>query len=88
VENAGLVTWPKLFQNLRSSCETEWLDAGMPAHVVANWLGHSVQVQNNSYAQVDDHHFDRFNKFAEKSWPDFGQKEPRNGAQRKTRTAS
>lgn len=64
VDNAGLVPWPKLFQNLRASCETQWLDSGLPAHVVANWMGHSVQVQNDSYAQVDDHHFDRFNEAA------------------------
>jgi hypothetical protein len=32
----------------------------MPAHVVANWLGHSVKVQNDHYAQVDQHHFERF----------------------------
>ena len=64
VENAGLVRWPKLFQNLRASCETQWLDSGLPAHVVANWMGHSVKVQNDSYAQVDEHHFDRFNEMA------------------------
>ena len=58
---AGLKPWPKLIQNLRASCETEWLDSGMPAHVVANWIGHSVKVQNDNYAQVDDHHFERFN---------------------------
>ena len=62
VANAGLTPWPKLFQNLRSSCETQWLDSGLPAHVVANWMGHSVKVQNDSYAQVDDHHFERFNQ--------------------------
>ena len=64
IKNAGLQPWPKLFQNLRSSCETDWLDSGMPAHVVANWIGHSVKVQNEHYAQVDDHHFDRFNQAA------------------------
>jgi site-specific recombinase XerD len=64
IKNAGLQPWPKLFQNLRSSCETEWLDSGMPAHVVANWIGHSVKVQNESYAQVDDHHFNQFNEAA------------------------
>ncbi len=61
IEAAGLTVWPKLIQNLRGSCETEWLDAGIPAHVVARWVGHSVKVQNDNYAQVDDHHFDQFN---------------------------
>ena len=59
---AGLEPWPKLIQNLRASCETEWLDSGIPAHVVANWIGHSVQVQNENYAQVVDHHFEKFNR--------------------------
>ncbi len=64
---AGLTIWPKLIQNLRASCETDWLDAGNPAHVVAKWIGHSVKVQNNNYAQVDDHHFDQFNARARAS---------------------
>ena len=64
---AGVVRWPKLFQNLRSSCETEWLDWVGPngernsAHVVASWVGHSINVQDKHYAQVDEHHFDVFN---------------------------
>jgi len=58
---AGFTVWPKLIQNLRASCETDWLDAGIPAHVVAKWIGHSVKVQNDNYAQIDDHHFDQFN---------------------------
>jgi hypothetical protein len=62
IKNAGLKPRPKLIQNLRASCETEWLDSGIPAHVVANWIGHSVKVQNDGYAQVDDHHFKKFNQ--------------------------
>ena len=61
IEATGLTVLPKLIQNLRASCETEWLDRGTPAHVVAKWIGHSVKVQNDNYAQVDDHHFDQFN---------------------------
>lgn len=67
VKNAGLVIWPKPFQNLRASCETDWLDWVGPngernsAHVVASWVGHSIKVQNKHYAQVDRHHFDNFN---------------------------
>ena len=62
IKRAGLKPWPKLIQNLRAYCETAWLDSGMPAHVVANWIGPSVKVQNDNYAQVDDHHFDQFNE--------------------------
>ena len=61
IEAAGLTVWPKLIQNLRAACETDWLDSGISAHVVARWIGHSVRIQNDNYAQVDDHHFDQFN---------------------------
>ena len=67
IKNAGLNPWPKLIQNLRASCEPEWIDSGIPAHVVANWIGHSVKVQNESYAQVDDYHFDSLNEAASDS---------------------
>jgi integrase len=66
IEAAGLTIWPKLIQNLRGSCETDWLDGGNPAHVVARWVGHSVKVQNDNYAQVDDHHFEQFNENAQR----------------------
>lgn len=59
--DAGVIPWPKLFQNMRASCETDWLDRGISAHVVANWIGHSVRVQVAHYAQVDEHHFEKFN---------------------------
>jgi integrase len=61
LHRAGLVPWPKLFQNMRASCETEWLNEGHPAHVVAAWIGHSVKVQRDSYAQITDGHFEKFN---------------------------
>lgn len=61
LHRAGLIPWPKVFQNLRASCETEWLNEGHPAHVVAAWIGHSVKVQRESYAQITDGHFERFN---------------------------
>ena len=64
IQAAGLNIWPKLIQNLRASCETDWLDSGIAADVVAKWIGHSVKVQNDNYAQVDDHHFDQFNERA------------------------
>jgi len=61
LHRAGMVPWPKLFQNMRASCETEWLNEGHPAHVVAAWIGHSVRVQRDHYAQVTDDHYERFN---------------------------
>ncbi|MEP3480338.1 MAG: site-specific integrase [Fuerstiella sp.] len=57
---AGLKPWPKLFHNMRASRETELLTSGdYPAHVVAEWIGHSVTIQNKHYAQVTDDHFQK-----------------------------
>lgn len=62
VEKAGVQPWPNLIKNLRLSCENDWLTASeAPAHVIAAWIGHSVVVQNASYAIVSDGHFDQFN---------------------------
>ena len=67
---AGVVPWPKLFNNMRASCETVWLDEGHPPHVVAAWTGHSVTVQRQSYAQITDGHFDKFNSMEPASGSD------------------
>src|SRR5687768_1892846 len=40
IAKAGLESWPKLFQNLRSTRETE-LAEEYPLHVVTAWLGNS-----------------------------------------------
>jgi integrase len=55
---AGLTPWEDLYQTLRRSRETEWLEE-FPSHVVAAWLGHSVAVQQRHYAQVTEEHFSR-----------------------------
>ena len=58
----GLVPWPKLFHNLRSSCETQWLKDGERADLVANWIGHSIKVQNENYVQHTAEDIDAFNE--------------------------
>ena len=40
---AGLDPWPKLFQNLRSTRQTE-LEEVYPSHVVCKWIGNSQKV--------------------------------------------
>ena len=40
---AKLKPWPKLFQNLRATRETE-LAERYPSHVVCEWIGHSQAV--------------------------------------------
>ena len=53
---AGVKPWPRLFQNLRASCETDWVES-FPAHVVAAWLGHSPTIAARHYLQTLDRHF-------------------------------
>ena len=56
IKRAGLTIWPKLFQNLRSTRETE-LAQEFPIHVVCKWLGNSSQVASKHYLQVTEDHF-------------------------------
>ena len=58
VARAGIEPWEKPFQNLRSSCETDWLEM-FPGRIaaVAGWMGHSPTVAMRHYAQVLPHHF-------------------------------
>ena len=53
---AGLKPWPKLFQNLRSTRQTELAET-FPAHVVCAWIGNSESVARKHYLQVTDDHF-------------------------------
>jgi integrase len=53
IERASVKKWPKLFNNLRASCETD-LMRRYPAHVVHAWLGHSATVAEAHYLQVTD----------------------------------
>lgn len=57
---AGLKPWPKLFQNLRSSRETELAET-FPIHVVTEWLGNSQPVAARHYLQVTAEHYERGN---------------------------
>ena len=54
---AGYKPWPRLLQNLRASCATDWVEK-YPAHVVAKWLGHSPNVAAAHYLQAREHHFE------------------------------
>ncbi len=58
VARAGLKPWPKLFQNLRSTRETE-LAEQWPEHVVCAWIGNSSAVARKHYLQVTEEHFQR-----------------------------
>ncbi|MHC4563838.1 MAG: tyrosine-type recombinase/integrase [Planctomycetota bacterium] len=58
IGKAGLEACPKLFQNLRSTRETE-LAERWPEHVVCAWIGNSKAVARKHYLQVTDEHFER-----------------------------
>ncbi len=64
IKRTGLEAWPKLFQNLRATRETE-LAQTYPIHVVCNWIGVSQAVAAKHYLQVTDEHFEQAAKLTE-----------------------
>jgi integrase len=60
IKRAGLKPWEKLFQNLRSTRETELYEI-YPSHVVCDWLGNSKRVADRHYNQITEDHFKRAN---------------------------
>jgi len=54
---AGVKAWPRLFQNMRASRETE-LSRRHPLHVVTSWIGNSAPIAARHYLQVTDTDFD------------------------------
>lgn len=58
IKRAGLKPWPKLFQNLRSTRETELAET-FPLQAVTAWMGNSQLVAAKHYLQLRDEHFDR-----------------------------
>ena len=56
IRQAGLTLWPKVFQNMRSTRETE-LAEQYPVQVVCAWIGNSPAVAARHYLQVTDEHF-------------------------------
>jgi integrase len=66
IEKAGVTIWPKLFQNLRSTRETE-LAREFPLHVVCAWLGNTQLIAAKHYLQVTDADFDHATGTSEKA---------------------
>ena len=56
IKRSGVKVWPKLFNNLRSSRETELVET-FPIHVVTEWLGNSPDIANKHYLQTHEEHF-------------------------------
>ena len=66
IKKAGLSPWPKLFQNLRASRETE-LCQNHPLHVVAAWIGNSPTVAIGHYLQTIAPDWEKATSTTEKS---------------------
>ena len=49
IKAAGLDQWPDLMQALRSSCEQDMLNAGLPEYAVTRWIGHNVATSRKHY---------------------------------------
>jgi integrase len=58
IRKAGVPPWGRLWQNLRSSRETELAET-FPLHVVTAWIGNTERVASKHYLQVTDDHFAR-----------------------------
>lgn len=56
IHRAGVEVWPKLFQNCRSSRQTE-LEQRFPTYVVCHWLGNTPTVAHKHYLTLTDDHF-------------------------------
>ncbi len=58
IRRAGVKQWERLFQNLRSSRQTE-LENEFPSHVVCAWMGNTESVARKHYLQVTADHFSK-----------------------------
>ena len=58
IRRAGLKPWPKLFQNLRATRQTELEDV-FPSHVVNAWIGNSRRIAEKHYLQITEEHFQK-----------------------------
>ncbi|MBN2582595.1 MAG: site-specific integrase [Planctomycetes bacterium] len=66
IKAAGVKPWPKLFQNCRSTRETE-LANQFPVQVVCDWIGNSPQVAARHYLQTTEDHFTQAIRGAEEA---------------------
>ncbi len=58
IQRAKVTPWPRLWQNLRASRETE-LAQEYPIHVVTAWIGNSPKVAQAHYLSVTDDDYQR-----------------------------
>jgi len=79
IKRAGLVPWPKLFQNLRSTRQTE-LAEEYPQHVICRWIGNTQSVAIKHYLQVTDEHFTKATQKVVRNPVPYAAAEPSTGS--------
>ncbi len=84
IRKAGLKPWGKLFQNLRSSRETELVET-FPVHVVTQWLGNSPDVAKKHYLQTHEEHY---KKAVQGGGPNKGLNSPKGGLNKGLKSAA
>src|SRR5262249_842192 len=57
IKRAGVTAWPRLFHNLRASCQTD-LAGKFPLFWVCRWLGNSEVIADKHYLTVPEHAYD------------------------------
>jgi hypothetical protein len=82
---AGLEPWPRLFQNLRSTRETE-LASEYPLHVVTYWIGNTARIAAEHYLQIPDEVYEKAAQNAAHEAQKQAQHPPQWGAWDCTRT--
>lgn len=58
LSRAGIKPWPKFFQNLRSTRETELAEV-FPLHVACAWIGNTKRIAAKHYLQVTETQYER-----------------------------
>jgi len=71
IRRAGLLAWPKLFHNMRASCETDLMQEH-PIHVATAWIGNTPNVALQHYLQTLDTDFAKAVKGSAKSGAESG----------------
>lgn len=56
---AGLEAWPRLFQNMRASRQTDLVNQGWSEHTVCYWLGNSEKIARKHYLMVTDNDYQK-----------------------------
>ena len=75
LKRAGIEPWPRLFQNLRTSRETELCHV-FPIHVVCKWIGNTARIAKKHYLQVRESDFQKATQKATHTPAVWGRTEP------------